>query len=388
MGGEMPQHSRQADFQVRPAEDSWKDAEGIARGFNTTYSDYPFPEYTDPEQVREQVLPAEGSHNFVVEVHDGQEVDGYSLEEPRVIGTGSVKLQEGGTVAELGGAVIEEMFRGLREPAGESAYQRLFDTRRQHAYDAGADVVLTQTVSSTHAKTQYQAAKDAFVPTGVSDKKYPEVFQGEKRETTVPMVDAHSNFWYTESADETPQVFVNEDTAALVDHVYSSFNAMRDEGLDRDMVFVDEGDYGPEDLAEQGFQVKEKAVDDEVARLAQYQILPGGDQSFEEVHETVVSAVGNEDYDWVGVDLDANHAYAGEMASYLQEAGFDMERYVPEELDYHDDGPRDALGFQYRPDETNQIQLLEDVMETADVMGLEYKEKGGPDLDHVMDVAM
>lgn len=368
------------NFRVREARADPADAQGIAESFQSTYEDYPFTAYTDPEQVESEVLPGDGSRNFVVEVTDEDEPE----EESSVVGTGSVKFHEDGTVAELGGAVIKEDFqRRLRRPDGTSAYQELFETRLERAYDEGADIVTTQTVSSTHAKTQYQASKNGFVPTGVSDKKYPEVFRGEGRETTVPMVDADSDFRHTASADEeAPQVYVTEETAALVDHVYSMFNDHRDDELEREMVFADDADD-----AETGFEVKEKAYDDEVSNLAQYQVLPGGDKSYEEALDTVAEALDDEGVDWVGVEVDANHPSAGELSASLREMGFDLERYSPEELEYRD-GTRDALGFQSRPTDTYTVQVLEDVAETAEVMGIPYDEEGGPDVDHVKNVSM
>ena len=369
----MEQEQQSVEYTVRPAKADEIDAEGIARAYNSVYEDYPFVAFTDPEMVREEVIPAGNSDNFVVEVDGGQEVDGREVHEDTVVGTGSVKYHRGGHEAEFGGIVLDPEF----QESGIPFYQDLVDQRVEIARDSDADRYVTHPVSSVHAKTQYGHAKKGAVPEGVSLNKYPEVFAGEGRETVVPMAYPDGNFQFTDTAQD---VYVTDETVGVVDNVLSGVNENREEELERNL------HVGPEDV-EAGYRVEEKAYDSNVGRMASYQVLPDGDRSFEEAMEAVDEAVEDDDIRWVGVEFDANDESAWEASEKLSERGFTPERYSPEAMNYSEN-PRDVVGFQYFKDGTGEIQLIDSALETLNATGTEYEDRGQGPVDNVRNISV
>lgn len=372
----MDQKQDTVEYTVRPARPDEMDAEGIAQAYNSVYEDYPFVSFTDPAMVQEEVIPGGDSENFVVEVAGGQMIDGEEVPEDTVVGTGSVKFHRGGHEAEFGGIVLDPDFQ---EMDGAPFYQNLVDQRVQVARNSDADRYVTHPVSSTHAKTQHGHAKKGAVPEGVSVNKYPEVFNGEGRETVVPMVYPDGNYEFT--AGDSRDVFVTDDTVGLVDQVLSGVNEERDgEALSRDL------HVGPEEV-NAGYSVSEKVYDDEVGKMASYQLTPGGEQSIDEALDAVDQALEDEDVRWVGVEFDANDESAWEASQELSDRGFTPERYSPEAMNYGDE-VSDALGFQYAKDGTGEIQLIDQAVETLDATGTEYQDRGNGPVDHVTNVSI
>lgn len=372
----MEQEQDAVEYTVRPAKADEMDAEGIAQAYNSVYEDYPFVSFTDPEMVREEVIPGEDSENFVVEVAGGQMIDGEEVPEDSVVGTGSVKLHRDGHEAEFGGIVLDPEFQ---EMSGAPFYQDLVDQRVEVARNSEADRYVTHPVSSTHAKTQHGHAKKGAVPEGVSVNKYPEVFNGEGRETVVPMVYPDSNYEFT--AGDSRDVFVTDDTVGLVDQVLSGVNEERDgEALSRDL------HVGPEEV-ESGYSVSEKVYDDEVGKMASYQLTPDGDKSLDEAMESVDAALEDEDVRWIGVEFDANDESAWEASQQLSDRGFTPERYSPEAMNY-DEEISDALGFQYFKDGTGEIQLIDSAVEALDATGTDYEDHGQGPVEGVRNVSV
>lgn len=371
----MEQQQDAVDYVVRPAEASELDAEGIAGAYNAVYEDYPFVSFTDPEMVRQQVIPGEDSQNFVVEVRGGQEVDGEEVQQDTVVGTGSVKFHRGGHEAEFGGIVLDP---GFQELDGASFYQDLVNQRVQVARNSEADRYVTHPVSSTHAKTQHGHAKKGAVPEGVSVNKYPEVFAGEGRETVVPMVYPDGNYQFT--SGDSKDVFVTDDTVGIVDQVLSGVNQRRDDELSRSL------QVGPEEV-DTKYSVKEKVHDEEVGKMASYQLLPGGDQSIDEALNEVDEALENDDLRWIGVELDANDESAWEASQELSSRGFTPERFSPEAMNYGDE-VSDAVGFQYFKDDTGEIQLIDQARKALEATGTGYEKRGQGPVDHVQNVSI
>ena len=371
----MDQKQDAVSYRVRPARADEMDAEGIAQAYNAVYEDYPFVSFTDPEMVQDEVIPSENSENFVVEVEGGQVIDGEEVPEDAVVGTGSVKFHRGGHEAEFGGIVLDPDFQ---EMDGAPFYQDLVNQRVQVARNSDADRYVTHPVSSTHAKTQHGHAKKGAVPEGVSVNKYPEVFNGEGRETVVPMVYPDGNYEFTEG--DSRDVFVTDDTVGLVDQVLSGVNENREEALDRYL------QVGPEEV-DAGYSVSEKVYDDEVGKMASYQLTPGGDQSIDEALEAVDQALEDDDVRWVGVEFDANDESAWEASEELSSRGFTPERYSPEAMNYGDQ-VSDALGFQYAKDGTGEIQLINQAVETLKATGTDYDNHGQGPVDHVREVSV
>ncbi|MFB6159199.1 MAG: hypothetical protein ABEJ95_06115 [Candidatus Nanohalobium sp.] len=372
----MEQEQKSVDYKVRPAREQELDAEGIAGAYNAVYEDYPFVAFTDPEMVEEEVIPGEGSDNFVVEVAGGQEVDGEEVPEDTVVGTGSVKYHRDGHEAEFGGIVLDPEFQ---EMEGAPFYQDLVDQRVETARQSDADRYVTHPVSSVHAKTQHGHEKKGAVPEGVSLNKYPEVFAGEGRETVVPMVYPDGNFQHTEGNPR--DVYVTDDTVGLVDNVLSGVNSERDENLDRNL------HVGPEDVDDTGYRVEQKVYDDEVGKMASFQVLPDGDQSMDEAMTAIDEAVEDEDVRWVGVEFDANHESAWDVSSKLSAEGFTPERYSPEAINYGDD-VSDAMSYQFFKDGTNEIQLIDSAVESLEATGTEYSDHGQGPVEGVRNVSV
>ncbi len=359
----MKQESEGLNFRIREAQATSEDAEGIASIFQSAYEDYPFSTYTEPESVMEDVIPGE-SEVIVAEAMPGQEVDGMEIDEQRVVGTGSVKPQEDGQVAELGSAAIHEDFQGLE---GADIYQTILDERCSRAE---TPVVYTQPVSSTHAITQKEHRDRGFAVVGVSRNKYPEVFADEGRETVVPMVDISSDFRYMDERlepGEEPEVYVTEDTEMLVDHVRGEINEGRDDNLKRRSRLEGDRDVDPGDY---GYSLEEKMDDPEEGGLASYQVLPGGDMSFSEVSSELEEKIEDDRYSWIGVEIDANHEYAWPLTDQLTEEGFMPEKYFPEKLSYDSEGPKDCIGLQYSEEDTGRIEMINDAVEVAKSAGM------------------
>ncbi|WEL23506.1 hypothetical protein [Candidatus Nanohalovita haloferacivicina] len=372
----MEQEQKSVDYHLRPAEPTELDAQGIAGAYNSVYEDYPFVAFTDPEMVQEEVIPGGDSDNFVVEVDGGQVVDGREIPEDTVVGTGSVKYHRDGHEAEFGGIVLDPEFQ---EMDGAPFYQDLVDQRVETARESGADRYVTHPVSSVHAKTQHGHAKKGAVPEGVSINKYPEVFQGEGRETVVPMVYPDGNFQYTDG--DSREVYVTDETAGLVDNVLSGVNSERDETLARDL------EVGPEDVDVDGYSVTEKVYDDEVGRMASFQVVPGGSKSMDEAMNAIDEAVDDDDVRWVGVEFDANDESAWEVSQALSERDFTPERYSPEAINYGDD-VSDAMGYQFHKDGTGEIQLIDSAKEALEATGTEFDDRGQGPVPGVQNVSV
>lgn len=372
----MEQEQKAVNYHLRSAEATELDAEGIAGAYNAVYEDYPFVAFTDPEMVQEEVIPGDGSDNFVVEVEGGQEVDGREISEDTVVGTGSVKYHRDGHEAEFGGIVLDPDFQEMEDAP---FYQDLVDERVRTARASDADRYVTHPVSSVHAKTQHGHSKKGAVPEGVSVNKYPEVFKGEGRETVVPMVYPDGNFRYT--GEDSQEVYVTDETAALVDNVLSGVNSGRDENIARDL------EVGPEETSDTGYHVKEKVYDDEVAKMAGFQVVPGGDHSIGEAMAAVEDAVDDEDVRWVGVEFDANDESAWKVSTELSDRGFTPERYSPEAINYGDD-VSDAMGYQFHKDGTGEIQLIDPAVEALEATGTEFSDHGQGPVDGVRNVSV
>lgn len=372
----LAQEQKAVEYEVRPAQPQELDAQGIAGAYNSVYEDYPFVAFTDPDMVQDEVIPGGDSENFVVEVAGGQEADGMEIPETTVVGTGSVKYHRGGHEAEFGGIVLDPDFQ---EMDNTPFYQDLVDQRVATARQSDADRYVTHPVSSVHAKTQHGHAKKGAVPEGVSLSKYPEVFAGEGRETVVPMVYPDGNFQYT--GEDSREVYVTDETVGLVDSVLSGVNSERDESLARDM------DVGPEETSETGYTVKQKVYDDEVGRMASFQVLPDGDRSMSEAMEVIDEAVNDSDVRWVGVEFDANDATAWDVGEQLSERGFTPERYSPEAINYGDD-VSDAMGYQFFKDGTGEIQLIDPAVDVLEATGTDYDNHGTGPVEGVRNVSV
>ena len=371
----MEQQNESVEYVVRPAKPSELDAEGIAEAYNAVYEDYPFVSFTDPKIVKDEVIPSTDSENFVVEVNGGQQVQDREVPEDAVVGTGSVKFHRGGHEAEFGGIVLDPEFQELE---GAPFYQDLVNQRVQVARNSDADRYVTHPVSSTHAKTQHGHAKKGAVPEGVSVNKYPEVFKGNGRETVVPMVYPDSNYKFT--SGDSKDVFITDETVGIVDQVLSGVNERREDKLSRNI------HVGPEEV-DAGYSLKEKVHDDEVGKMASYQLVPGGEQSIDEALETVDQALEDDDLRWIGVELDANDKSTWEASQELSDRGFTPERYSPEAMNYGEE-VSDAIGFQYFKDSTGEIQLIDQARKALEATGTEYKDHGSGPVDHVRDVSI
>ncbi|QKQ98208.1 hypothetical protein GKQ38_01580 [Candidatus Nanohaloarchaea archaeon] len=389
----MEQEQKSVEYKVRPAREQELDAEGIAGAYNAVYEDYPFVAFTDPEMVEEEVIPGEGSDNFVVEVAGGQEVEGEEIPEDTVVGTGSVKYHRDGHEAEFGGIVLDPEFQ---EMDGAPFYQDLVDQRVETARQSDADRYVTHPVSSVHAKTQHGHEKKGAVPEGVSLNKYPEVFAGEGRETVVPMVYPDGNFEYT--GENSREVYVTDENIGLVDHVHSSLNEERDERVAREF------EVGSGGSTDTGYRVEQKTYDDETGEMASFRILHGGEHSLDDVMSaldpekqveeseedeaySIEQALEDDSIRWVGVEFDANHQSAWDVADRLSDAGFNPERYSPEAINYGDE-VSDAMGYQFHKDGTGEIQLIDSAEEALEATGTEYSDHGQGPVEGVRNVSV
>lgn len=386
------------------------DAKSIATSFKTNYGgDYPFQAYNNPERARKEVIPGEDTV-LIAELEAGQkvpvnsgrwqdmaesmnseflanhfdEVDESTVEvlQPVGVGTGAVKHTENEGVMELGGATVWPAFWGTKTEYGEGLYESSLSARRDLATEEmDADIDFTQTVTSRHAKTGHMFEKLDYVTEGISDKKYPQVWSGEGRETVVRQTDAaRNNYRFTESSDNSRDLYYPDELSSLVDHVLSGINEVRaNHGkgkLDRNQRGSPE--YEGLSEVEDYFKV-EVEEDTEVGYLSSVKVKPsaeGLEESYtpEEVVEKIEESRAKEGVEWIDVTFDANHESSAAIADHLVgDLGYEPEKFSPEAFRYESDEElqvSDALGVQYRPDRTNDIQLIDEAKNLAEKMGL------------------
>lgn len=353
-------------WMIRPAKPE-EDPEGVVKSFKETYGEsYPFKSFLREDGVRE-LIEDDDTHTYVVELKAGTEVDGETLDEDTVIGTGSVVYEEDGRKAELGKAAIRPDYRGL-EHDGDRPFQDLVETRLEDVAENGADVVYTNSVS-THGKTQHMFEKHDFEPVAYERQKYPDVFDSG-REGMIVMVRR------PEETDEK-QVYLPDVPGArkAAEHSLAALDLVDD----RELAGVDPG---LEDTVGLGAY-----RDEEVSNHALYELQPGDDLHVADAEREIASTLAD-DLDYVEVTMSVEDPAAARAGYHLAETGFVPSGYVPEWIE-DGDGAEDALIWQYSPGDHNTIQATERTREMLDELGLtgEYGSQVRPaDVDGVYDV--
>lgn len=350
-------------MQIREAEKV--DVQNIVEMFDREYDTY-FGKYIEEEQLTEHINEMPSEEEFVNQASAGEEPEELVvvIEDGEFIGSGGLEAQS--DRMELKSTMVKDDRRKERVE-GRTGYERLFERRLEHAEgviesDEGPAIAYTQPVSAKTAGTQHVASKNGFVPTGLYDNKYFEVYPGRGRVSVVNMVYANSDF------ETSGELYLPQEVHTTAEQVVESINKERSDRLEDIEREVTDGEYSGE------YSVSCEVLP-EPFNIADIKIKTSGNgRSL----ESVIDEIGrieetlqeHEDDYWMKACLDAESPMAVEAANELKDYGFD---YAGINLDSIDG--RDALEMQKRPGPMKERQFIPSVMELINSLGIDYEEE-------------
>jgi hypothetical protein len=348
--------------QVREAEQS--DVEDVIEMFNQEYDTY-FGKFVEEEELKGHIDSMPNEEEFVDQAAKGEVPVELVvvLSDGDFVGSGSLEVQD--DRVELKSTMVREERRQERVD-GSTGYEKLFDVRLADAEEIisseeGPDIAYTQPVSAKTAGTQHVASKKGFVPTGVYDNKYFEVYPGRGRVSVLNMVYADSNF------ETSSELHLPEEFHEAAEHIIGSINDERSDDLEEVERQIMNEDYNGQ------YSVRYEILP-EPFNIADIKIQPSENrQSLESVVEEIED-IDNElkehgdDY-WMKASLDAESPMASEAAEELRNYGFD---YSGLKLDSFNG--RETLELQKRPGPKKDRQFISPVLKLIEQLGLEYGE--------------
>jgi hypothetical protein len=357
------------DFRVRRA--IKEDAQAIARIFDTIYENYYHEEYTIPSKIQNSVISDSHKKVFVIELCSNQTVAGEYIEEPLVVGNGSVVFSDEYHIATLSNAAILPKFQGL-ECNDKSAYDELLTTRYEYTNEKGAAIIQTEANSSAHAITQHKFDKLGFIPMGILRGRYPAAFKNYGRETVILMIDSNSHFQQRDSIDEKMKaVYVPETGENLIKNIINNINShMTDGELEREI--LNDEQIKTHSTDESGFALEEVKNDGEII---EYDVLFSSDEGLglNKITKNIKQNVLDKDVEYISININANEPAAATLTKHLLNQNFSLAKFVPAAFRGKSGEWNDVIGVQYSDCPPTESQLLENILPLVDELGINYE---------------